>query len=126
MGRLSERPLWERFYHWWQGDFLFYYGQREYFLGMARKYPGESMWLEVIRGLDNMIKIQNSAYKKLYGESFKMINTEAVAIVEYILSSGYKLNSWEEGFISSVLTQSYKLTTPQRECLNRMVAKCSN
>lgn len=66
------KPHWEKLHDGWESDFKFWYEQRLFFVGMARKYPSDKRWHEIIKGLEKIIRQEQKRYKEIYGTRFNI------------------------------------------------------
>ena len=108
---------------WWAQDFIFYQQDKAFYVNMAKKYPGVTIWHKFIKQTKDIIKREQKRYRREYGERFDMKNLETSTLIEWINKSNYVPNSWEKKFMDSVLDQGCALSTKQKTCLNRIYEK---
>ena len=119
-------PHWKKLSMWWAQDFIFYNQDKEFYVNMAKKYPGVTIWHKFIKQTKDIIKREQKRYRREYGESFKLENLETSILIDWINGLGYAPNNWERGFMDDVSSQGYALTPGQKTCLMKIYEKSSN
>lgn len=117
------KPHNQKLHDCWAEDFIFFKQQKDFFIQTATKHPGDTRWHEIIVGLKKLIKVEQSRYKEIYGEVFKMRNVDAKTLIEWIEKSSYVPNDWEQGFIDDMLSLPWNLNKNQTTCLEKIYAK---
>ena len=66
------KPRWEKLHDWWVEDFTFWVDQKDFYLELLHKHPGDKRFLQQVREIDDVIKFEQRRYKKLYGTRFNL------------------------------------------------------
>lgn len=104
-------------------DFSFWNSQVLFFRSFNQRNPGYKLAHEALQGLKRVIKAEQRAYRREFGEIFSFKNVDSRSLIKFIWQSWYKPNSWEYGFLNGAYVQEFQLTKTQKKCLEKIYLK---